>query len=311
MKRGLITTFTWNYRFGVNAILNGMDYHENDVHIHVLYTPEVPESYIKSACETFPLVEFHSLVEYMEKYPPPDLNVVGSRWVLEFYKYRVAQDLGQMGYDAVVTMDCDFLILGKFDLYFDIVAGTDLIMTSNCACKIPHAYDADPDAFLAREKDSDDMFIPLGCSPVFCDPRESFDFYEAVLSMAANHGADGTPLNKVIMRTRRLKDVYVLPSCFWCETIWGEYPIELVEVDGKRCYIQFGDKLMMSHRRYWVQHDTYDQAEAAQVSSERELIMDNLDLLVTECRVINTEWKLPLEVPSNFACRKSVKGASA
>jgi hypothetical protein len=129
--------------------------------------------------------------------------------------------------------------------------------------------------------------------------------------MAANHGADGTPLNKVIMGTRRLKDVYVLPSCFWCETIWSKYPIELVEVDGKRCYMQFGDKIMMAHRRYWSQHDTYVQVGGAQVSSDSELTMANLDLLVKECRVINTEWKLPLEIPSNFACRKSVKEASA
>ena len=297
IRRALITTFTWSYRFGLNAILNGLDYHDNDIEAHIIYGPTgVPLSYIEQAREIFPGTQFYNLNGLIKRYPP-DPNRRG-RWMLEFYKYKLAKELGLRGYNSVMIIDADYLILGNLEPHFNSVAGTDLITIGNCGPVYDHANEADPDKFAAKYADGNLRFIPMSCHPILFDASRNIDLLDYLWGIAPLYGTDGSVINRAIIETRRLEDVIVLPNSQWVGPIWGiTNSFVHVMLNGKRCYVLWRDRIMMSHRRFWVYNDTLGQAAQMGTVELREPVAANMRLLIDECHLINTEWKLPLEYP--------------
>lgn len=296
IRKALITTFTWGYRFGANAILNGLDYHNNDIEAHIIYGLGVPPTYIEQARETFPGTQFYCMSDLLERYPM--LPIRGGRWTLEFYKYKLAKELGARGYNAVMIIDADYLVLGNLEPLFNSVAGTDLITIGNCGPVADHANEADPDEFAAKYADGNLRFVPMSCHPILFDASRNFDMIDYLWGIAPLYGTDGSVINRAIIETRRLEDVIVLPNCQWVGPLWGiTNSFVRVMLNGKRCYVLWRDRIMMSHRRFWAYADTLAQAERIGTPALQVPIANNMRLLIDECHLINTEWKLPLEYP--------------
>lgn len=68
MKCALVTQASWSYRFGLNAILNGLDYHGNrDIDVHAIYAG-FPEWYIAKATSTFDFgVHLYDHIKFAEE----------------------------------------------------------------------------------------------------------------------------------------------------------------------------------------------------------------------------------------------------
>lgn len=299
MKFGLITQTNWGYRYGTNGLLNGLDYHGNkSIDVHLMHTDEVPEDWLRKAETVFDFpVKNYRISEYMEKYPPPE-GGGGTRWMLEFYKYKLAIELAQE-YDALMIVDCDYLVLGDIQSYFEVIAGKDLIMTSNNWLDSGnHVNGADEERF--REAVKSNTFFPMMNSPCISCPKLSIDLYERIWDIGFERGGeDIVPFVHAVIETGRLKKTIILPGIQWFNPSVAWIPINYSEVNGKRSYFSIGDKMMMAHRHWWSWGEMMGEAERLP-EPYKELAMQNTKLLLNECRTINTEWKLPLAWESDW-----------
>lgn len=298
MKFAIITEGNWGYRLGFNGFLNGLDYHDNkNIDFFCMITDEVPQEYINKAQSTFDFrVEFPRITEYVTKYPPPAKG--GARWIMEFYKYKLAQELAGE-YDAIMISDCDYMVGGFLENYFAIVAGTDFIFTSNNMMEpAAHYNGANIEAYKTRiEKDN--YFFPCMNSPFICDPSRprNLELYERIYQIGSDFGEDVVPFNRGFIECKRIADVLVLPGMLWFTPDFGRVHISKMEVNGKIIYNASAEKMMMMHRHWWCPGEMYREAISGtpEGSERREMVKSNVDLLIAECKRINTEWKLPID----------------
>ncbi len=301
MKFAIVTESNWGYRYGFNGFLNGLDYHENkNIDFFCMITSEVPTDYIEKAQSTFDFrVEFPSIEAYREKYPPPD-GGGGARWIMEFYKYKLAQELADE-YDAIMIADCDYMVGGHLENYFEIVTGTDFIFTSNNMMEpAAHYNGADIEDYKKRIK-KDDYYFPCMNSPFICDPSrpKNLELYERIYQIGMDFGEDVVPFNRGFIECERISDVLVLPGMLWFTPDFGRVPISKWTVNDKITFSASAEKMMMMHRHWWCIEEMNHEVTSGTVegSEQREMAQNNVDLLLAECKRINTEWKLPIEWP--------------
>jgi hypothetical protein len=297
MKFALITESNWGYRFGLNGLLNGLDYHDNKaVDVHFMYTDEVPKEYLEQASSAFDFeVRSYRIADYIERYGVPE-GGGGTRWVMEFYKYKLAGELADE-YDAVMITDCDYMIGGNIENYFRGVVGNDLIMTSNNMMdSSSHINGADVEAYRTRMAHND-YFFPCMNSPFISDPKRNIPLYDKIFELGHNYGEDIVPFSLGLVAMDRLSDVIVLPGMLWFTPDFGRVLISRGDVNGKRCYFHSTEKMMMMHRHWWCRGEMENEVltGTAEGTPRREMAWNNVQLMLDECKIINTEWKLPLE----------------
>lgn len=299
MKFALITELNWGFRYGLNGILNGLDYHGNtEIDVHYLYDLDVPEWYRVKAAETFDFkVKGYSIDEYQEMRPPPVTGPGLRRWRLLYYSYYLAMDLTE--YDAVMIVDADMLVLGNLENYFKAVAGTDLIMVPNWnglngGCDIDHVNGSSPEQW--KDKIGNHVFAVILCSPVVFDPRRNVDFCKETLKQAVVTHSQFRAILWAMIELDRLKDCIVLPNLFWVNPQFHSVPYSYAIVNGKRAIFVHGDRVMMAHRRWWNPQEMQREIdEWDKTPEDRELSIKNMGYFTEECKEINTNWKLPLD----------------
>lgn len=285
MKFALVTQATWSYRFGFNAILNGLDYHGNQhIDVHAV-TSKFPEWYVASASSTFDFgVYLYDHAEYTENRKPELRNGWARMWL---YSFRLALDLASQ-YDVVIITDCDFLVCGYLENQFKMVAGTDLLMIP-CACppdgRPIHLNGGSPEVFreaLDRAQNNRG-FVGVCSSPFISDPKRNIGFYEGIWN-STRTSSSMRSIFMTIIEMDRVPDVVNLPVSLWCIPRFGNTPYVPRVINDRRCFFCYGDKVMMIHGKWWKEPHY-----------EAELAQQNAINFREECRLINTAWKLPLE----------------
>lgn len=295
MRFALVAALNWGYKYGLNGVLNGLDYHGHTmVDVHYLYDADVPEWYRVKATEAFDFeVKGYSVIEYQEKYPPLTDSVL--RWRLLFYNYKLALELADR-YDAVMIADLDTLITGNLENYFKAVADTDLIVLPHfqgSSCK--HINESNPDQWRKQIGVNHRFAVNLN-SPVIFDPRRNKEFLEAVWRHGEVTHSPYRAIFWALIELDKLKDCIVLPNLCWFNPMFLRHPYEYVESNGKRAFFIYGDKVMMVHRRWWNIPEMQDEIERwAKTPEQRELAVRNMGYFTEECKLINTTWKLPLD----------------
>lgn len=298
MKFALITQGNWGYRYGFNGFLNGLDYHDNKlIDFHLMCTGEVPDEYKERAKEAFDFrVEFYDISEYMDRYGVPE-GGGGTRWILEFYKYKLAKELAD--YDAVMITDCDYMCGGQLEKHFEVVIGSEVIMTSNNMMEpAAHMNGASVEQYQARIQQND-YFFPCMNSPFISDPKLETNqiLYDKIFELGFDYGEDIVPFSRGLIETGRMSDVLVLPGMFWFTPDFGRVPIRRGEVNGKICFFVMSEKMMMMHRHWWCRGEMINEVMTStqEGTERREMALKNTEMLLQECKRINTEWKLPIE----------------
>lgn len=295
MRFALVASLNWGYRYGLNGVLNGLDYHGHTlVDVHYLYDIDVPEWYRASAAAAFDFeVKGYSVAEYMEKYPPPTDFV--RRWKLLFYNYKLSIELADR-YDAVMVADLDTLITGNLENYFKAVVDTNLIM-------LPHFYgsqgshinESSPGPWLDQIGVDHHFAVNLN-SPVIFDPRQNKEFLEAVWRHGEVTHSPYRAIFWALIELDKLKDCIVLPNLFWFNPLFTTLPYVYGQSNGKRAFFIHGDKVMMVHRRWWCPEEMLTIIDReVKTPEEREIAVRNMNYFVDECKQINTTWKLPLD----------------
>lgn len=299
MKAAIVTQFNWGYRWGINGLINGLDYHGNtEIDVHYIYSPSVPQEYIDESQSTFPFkVVPIPICEYTERFPlPPERSC--ARWVVEFYKYKLASDLAEE-YDSIMLLDCDYMILGYLENWFAMVVGTDVLTTSNnWDCIHSHANGATVEDWTKRWENNPGGWFPVLNHPCIGDPKRHKDFYEAIWDMAVADPRyeDVVPFTGALIKTHRLEKLITLPGMFWMTPEVGRADIHMRMLEGKRCYFVSNDKMMMAHRHWWVRGEMMQNAE--NIEGPRGVMMrKNIELMLHECKEINTNWKLKIDWP--------------
>jgi hypothetical protein len=294
MRAALVTEASWSYRYGLNAILNGLDYHGNVIDVHVICHQDVPDWYLQKASSVFDFgVYTYRLEDYMQKYPRESQHKTS---LMTFYSYKLVQEIADK-YDSVMITDADFLICGRLENYFRTVVGNDLLMIPSARAHggIPiHMNEAD--STLLRQAlelhSGDGNFICTCSGPFISDPKRNTAFYEEVwrLSEGITTSSMRAFFYATFVQMDRVADVIGLPTAIWCVPISSVAPYELLVVNGKRCFFLYYDKVMMIHGRWWSQsyRDFYSKDRGAVAEA-------NCKRFGAECKWINTEWKLPLE----------------
>lgn len=297
MKYAVITQGNWGYRYGFNGLLNGLDYHDNKlIDFHIICTSEVPEDYIEQAKNTFDFgVFFYSVEQFMEEYGAPQGG--GNRWVMEFYKYKLPEKIADQ-YDAVLITDCDYMVGGQIENYLRAVVGTDLIMTSNNVMDPgAHLNGADLDTYRARIEHND-YFFPCMNSPFISDPKSEKNqaLYDLIFDIGHSYGEDIVPFSRGIIESGRATDLIILPGVHWFTPGFGAAPIAKREFFGKRCYFILEEKMMMMHRHWWCRGEMENEIHTGtqEGTERRTFAWANVQLMLDECKLINTTWKLPL-----------------
>jgi len=304
MKYALITQFNWGYNYGFNGLINGLDYHDNKlIDVHVICTDEIPQWYIDRLGNTFDFDVFvYKTSDYATRYKPE--HVDSNRWEVEFYKYKLAGELAGK-YDAIMITDCDYMVGGKLENYFRLVVNTELICTSNNAMA---AYDHFNGASLDEYKkriSHDDYFFPCMNSPFISDPNQEKNqkLYERIYELGLKYAEDIVPFSRALIDCERVDDMIVLPGALWFTPEFSRLPITRTTINGKRVYLALSEKMMMMHRHWWCRGEMEtDLLTSTQEGSERRKYgWENVQLLLDECKIINTEWKLPLDWPLDGA----------
>lgn len=302
MKAAIVTQSNWGYRWGLNGIINGLDYHENkEIDVHYIYTPEFPQEYIDECQNTFPFkVVPIPLSVYTEKYPPPTEHKC-VRWELEFYKYKLASDLAEE-YDSIMLLDCDYMVLANLENWFAMVVGTDVLTTSNNWDSIgAHANEATVETWTKHWEHNPGGWFPVLNHPCIGDPKRQKDFYEAIWDMACEDPRyeDVVPFTGALIKTHRLEKLITLPGMFWMTPEVGRVDICKAMLEGKRCYLASNDKMMTAHRHWWVRPEM--TRSGADIPGPRgEMIRKNVELMLQECKEINTNWKLKVDWPFDW-----------
>lgn len=285
MKFALVTQASWSYRFGLNAILNGLDYHGNQhIDVHVV-AAGLPEWYVASASSTFDFgVYLYDHVKYTENRKSNLSDGWARMWL---YSFRLALDLAPQ-YDVVIITDCDFLVCGYLENQFKMVAGTDLLMIP-CACPpngLPiHLNGGSPEVFRAASdrNQNERRFIGVYSSPLISDPKRNIDFYESIFS-AIRTTSSMRSIFMTIIEMGRVPDVVNLPVSLWCIPRLNNTPYVPRVINDRRCFFCYDDKVMMIHGKWWKEPHCGAGLAQQNAINFRE-----------ECRLINTAWKLPLE----------------
>jgi len=300
MKFAVVMSSNWAYRYGLNGFLNGLDYHNNTVSdVYVLdisQSGDIPQWYWEKANEVF---DFGVHVRYLDDYMKmnPNRPEHGNRiWCIFHYKYLVARDIAP-DYDAIMVSDNDYLVCGNLDNYVKAVLGTDLILVPNLGDKplrwhmhINNALNEDLREMLEQDK----HFVSTANSPFIVDCKENFALYDKTFDCGFDTGNDMWSLFQAIVALDKSSDVIALPGALWYNPLWREVPIYACTVSGKRCYFTHGEKMMMIHRRWWAHTEQHKWAKN-QPPQNQALCHENVHILLKECELINTTWKLPLE----------------
>lgn len=191
-------------------------------------------------------------------------------------------------YDVVVITDCDFLICGHIENQFKLVAGTNSIMIP-CACPLNkssiHLIGGSTEEFrkeldLYRNKR---RFIGVCSSPFVSDPKRNINFYKKIWDTLCT-SSSMRAIFIAIIDLGRVPDIVDLPVSLWCIPLLRDIPYTPRVVNDRRCFFCYTDKVMMIHGKWW-----------AEPNYGSELAQRNALNFHEECRLINTEWKLPLE----------------
>ena len=292
----LITEFNWGYRWGFNGLVNGLDYHGNKgIDIHAIHSSEVPAEYLEEAKRIYPNIYFYRVEDYEKEYPPPPN--CGSRWSLEFYKYKLAKEVAY-NYNAIVMMDCDYLCTGRIENYLELVVDKDLILTSNNWMDPPNNLNDFDEEFLMKSFDENKYIFPVMNSPCFLNPSANMDFLEKVFELGRIHGEDCLPFSQALGYSGKLSKTIPLPGILFFNPAYAYTEIQHYMSNNKRCYYTIGDKMILIHRHWWAYAEIDGEITAWATENpdpKREaMARRSSDLLFRECKLINTAHKLKI-----------------
>jgi len=268
MNAAMITSFNWSSRRGLNTLLNSLDYHRNLIDVHILSDRDVPSEYKDRAQTAFDFdVHFHVCNS--------------SAYCLSCSRYALASKLAPK-YDAVMVLDCNYMITSSMKRYFTGVCEKPIVM-------LPCGYRSD-DAYI------DSSGFSVDSSLLLCSPKYNLELFDSLLS-SCDGGNLSSVLTELLVCQGRVRDVLILERTFWVVPPLAKYGIHYrkpVNQEDRRTLFVLNNKVMMVHGCWYKPKEALEALDISISPDVEKLVSVNVGVLESECNQVN-EWKLTLD----------------
>lgn len=285
------------YTYGINALINGLKYYDNDVTFHHLYWGPKAEEWSKSVQNSgefdFKSINLKDLVNNLNY--PKKKGKMSPAWVCKFYRYfYCAMELAE--YDAICIMDADMMVANNIMQWFDIAACSDkLIMPNNDMSPYEcNWYDVN--------KIGGGSNPPLHNMPFFFKP--SFIIKSIFLSLINISEkwqvSDMASINHAIIESKQMDNVLALPNCLWLLSVATNIRLFFREIGGLKYLVlhKSGDKVNSVHRPWWSPGYCKKEIDGRKNGQARDNLLSNVTLFWDMLYFFNTQLyhKVPWEI---------------
>lgn len=296
MKTAYIIQATSNYFPGLVAILNGLDYHGNEMDVLWIYSDEGEKenqlsldllAQAKAAGFCYDIIGV-PISEIIAEHPECKDRRTG--WKFRYCGYAYVRMLAGV-YDAVMLAGADLLVLNYIEPWLELVAGTKYLLSAN------HSWAGCGNVLNLHEGNAASTEaiadVPLILAPdAWTDMLDLFwEFGRDIQTRGSNLHA----FNWAIWKSQRAKDVVYLPECQWiCHHMWF-LKMRKQMVDGR---IRFMGDQEIRYHIYTVHGKWFKRSNCdAKAGQGHEALAHNVKLMHNEyCRLI-TQHKLGPEYP--------------
>lgn len=267
MNAAMITSFSWSSRRELNTLLNSLDYHRNLIDVHILSANDVPSEYKERAQNAFEFkVHFHVCNS--------------SAYCLSCSRYALASALAPE-YDAIMILDCNYIVTSSIKRYFAGVCGKPLVM-------LPCGYSSD-DAYIGSNG------FRVDDSLLLCDPKHNLELFNGLIRLC-DEGNLSSAFSELFVGLDRVRDVLLLERTFWVVPPLDKYGIHYrkpVDQEDRRTLFVLNNKVMMVHGCWHKPEEALAALDISVSPDVEKLVSVNVGVLKSECDQVN-EWKLTL-----------------
>lgn len=278
---------------GINGIINALDYYGNKIDLHFIYDDDLPDEYweqLKNASLNYHLVlkPYSVLVEEMVKEWPKiaDNFVHRHKYIRYWYLTKIKDE-----YEITSVLDADSIIVNNITPWFDFAKGTKYLLTAQHLFKWLEIEGYNLNNLLNE--------LPIYNHPLICNPKLWFEVFQGMFERESKlHETDMRCFNRVMLLKNRIKDVFTLLDCQWQSYyIWYGRLIER-ELGGRYYLLGFPNifRVNVVHLRWWLKGFREAQLRGA-TPQNKEMMKQNLDLIVKMYKRLNEEWKVKYPLP--------------
>ena len=292
-KNALILTSNIAYLPGINAMLNGLDYYDNeDLDVHILFYKI--ENYIDKIKDKFSFKIIPYAIDNLLE------NGRSLYFNFKYCKYKYIE-LIKDKYSAICHLDADCLILDNIMKQFLIVSKTNLLLCG----QYPHTWRT-LECYSEKDLTEEEIDIivcsyPVANFPVFYNPEYHNDFMQACWNsrpaddnMDRRRNTELYTFNKALYRLNKLKDVLLLPGNLWiADAILGKDDLKEVLI-AKKLYLYTGlnHRISNIHNKWWKMGAA--EGEIRQ-RGDNPAVIKNIKQIQKMLRLFNYEWKVNLK----------------
>lgn len=280
------------YLPGINGMLNGLHYYNNDIDFHYVYKDSkhgALSQYIEDIkqdpwyADRIFATPYEELIK--EGYPVGKDRPV---WRLKFFRYLYCVRRMQH-YDAVAIFDADMIIVNNIMRYFDIAAETGRVLVPN------NDYSGEEyDCYRGGYKGASSP--PLYCQPLFFQPSnpDIVRAFERIPELAMEKDtSDMVAFNHTMIESKLIDELLLLPAATWLQVHYYFMQLAQRVVGGKKflAFHRGGDRLYSFHRRWWHETDCRKKMLMPKTALGAAFAYNNVRLFWEFTRFFNLECR--------------------
>jgi SAM-dependent methyltransferase len=281
---------------GMNAVINGLDYHDNEVDLYLIHG-DLEKEYIKKALAVKDL-KVNIIPVHIDECRKlwTDYRKEDGGWQNLFFRWKVLDLIGKK-YNSVMLCDSDMLCVNNIMKYFKAVENSELIiLPSNPWGSSVEACTENWEKIIRGASAP-----PFHCMPIFLDikqhPNLINKFWER--SKVDNY-LDMEILNRTFFAEQMLDKILSVPNNLWVLTSWYLSNVSKNWEDKKLYFKIMEERINFIHRRWFIDSVCDQFIYAIREKDNLEKGLNNLRLFREEYRRINTEHKIKITFPSKL-----------
>lgn len=252
----VVTSTDKGYLYTATALINSLLAYDNHVMVYLIYTPDVPASYLETLPQAVIPVALAGLLMEQEAVAVASDPTRGLPWQVRFLRYYVAYKVIE-NHQAVAIFDSDSFVCANLEHVFrQAVAAQVPVMVEN-----PVGQKLSPD--MIPEHLTKANHPPFHCHAAFFVERHRELLRQTFLTGKAEPYGDMVTLFRTILRQPVAElqaiDILPLPNLLWCGT---KFNTEVMDCDGRDLPVikirNTGERVFSVHGR-WHRPDICQQ----------------------------------------------------
>ena len=297
-KYAFVLSCSKNYMYGLNAILNALDYYGNTADVHVLWLEHNVREFDKMSpifLEKLRKQPFNfkvHIVNIFDVIKPFKYKMGSNVWVLKFSRWKYLDSIKD-DYDSICALGADIVVTDNIMEWFEVTANTDFIVTGRNA--------------LGSYKFHSDVPVhtndtPCADVPAYFNPKTHNDFSEKIWEIGMKYNMGDMPAFYFAAKATN-KRMILLPDNLWIRNFSTmndrlHHNLGCYKQKNEKIFLEstvMRHKVSMIHGKWWAKGHVYKRAKDAEGAPNHKLVKDNVELYHKLFKLFNTEHKLQVE----------------